>query len=110
MLRITSAEWTPCVTTYTADLAEMSRLVEIVNLEHIQRARLRIDVRKWYVSKLAPRKYVDRLVGEHTGPSGGPLLKAPVDLDQVRDDLCEIFRAAAEEVGRNGPSGREGAK
>ena len=33
--------------------------------EHVQRSRLRIDTRKWLLSKLASKKYGDRL--EHSG-------------------------------------------
>ena len=36
-------------------------VVEKVNYEAIQRSRLRTDVRKWYLSKLAPKKFGDRL-------------------------------------------------
>lgn len=32
-----------------------------VNGEHIQRSRLRVDSRKWLMSKLAPKKYGDKL-------------------------------------------------
>ena len=35
--------------------------------EAIQRARLRVDARKWLMSKLAPKKYGDRVTNEHTG-------------------------------------------
>jgi len=45
----------------------------IVNHENIQRARLRVDTRKWAMSKLAPKKYGDRLVAEHSGPAGAPI-------------------------------------
>lgn len=31
-----------------------------MNSEHIQRSRLRVDARKWYASKLAPKKYGDK--------------------------------------------------
>ena len=31
------------------------------NGEHIARSRLRVDTRKWYLSKLAPKRYGDRL-------------------------------------------------
>ncbi len=33
----------------------------VVDQENIQRARLRVDTRKWMMSKLAPKKYGDRL-------------------------------------------------
>lgn len=32
-----------------------------------QRARVRIDARKWVASKLKPKKYGDRITNEHTG-------------------------------------------
>lgn len=32
-----------------------------VNGEHIQRSKLRIDTRKWYLSKILPKKYGDRI-------------------------------------------------
>ncbi len=38
-----------------------------VDQEHIQRSRLRVDTRKWLMSKLMPRKYGDHLEVEHTG-------------------------------------------
>lgn len=35
--------------------------------------RLRFDARRWYLSKLAPKKYGDRLATELTGADGGPV-------------------------------------
>lgn len=46
---------------------------EIVDLEHINRSRLRVDARKWYLSKMAPKRYGDRVQAEVTGPNGGPV-------------------------------------
>lgn len=40
--------------------------------EWISRSRLRVDTRKWLMSKLAPKKYGDKLL--HAGPDGtGPV-------------------------------------
>jgi hypothetical protein len=33
----------------------------VANGEHIQRSRLRIDARKWLMSKMAPKKYGEKL-------------------------------------------------
>jgi len=46
---------------------------EIVDYDHIARAKLRVDTRKWAASKLAPKKYGDRIAQEHSGPDGKPL-------------------------------------
>ena len=39
--------------------------VLVVNHEHINRSRLRVDTRKWLVAKLAPKKYGERQMLEH---------------------------------------------
>jgi hypothetical protein len=33
---------------------------EVLNAEHVQRSRLRIDARKWMAGKLAPKKYGEK--------------------------------------------------
>jgi hypothetical protein len=35
--------------------------IEVLNSEHIQRSRLRIDTRKWMLSKLNPKKFGDKV-------------------------------------------------
>jgi hypothetical protein len=45
----------------------------VVNGEHIQRSRVRIDTRKWLASKLKPKKYGDKVTQEISGPDGGPI-------------------------------------
>lgn len=34
---------------------------EVPDTEHIQRSRLRVDTRKWYLSKVLPKKFGDKL-------------------------------------------------
>lgn len=46
---------------------------EVANTEWINRSRVRIDARKWAMSKLAPKKYGDKLELGGTG-AGGALL------------------------------------
>lgn len=43
----------------------------LLNGESVQRSRLRIDQRKWYASKLAPKKYGEKV--EVTGAGGGAI-------------------------------------
>ena len=45
--------------------------IRVVDHEHIQRSRLRVDARKWLMAKLAPKKYGDSVA--LTGGGGGPL-------------------------------------
>ena len=46
---------------------------EVVDQEHINRSRLRVDSRKWIMSKLMPKKYGDKVDLQHSGPEGGPI-------------------------------------
>lgn len=46
----------------------------IVNHDHIQRAKLRVDTRKWAAGKLKPKKYGDRVDLTHASPDGSPLV------------------------------------
>lgn len=41
--------------------------IPIVNGETINRAKLRVDTRKWLMSKMAPKKYGDRQAIDHSG-------------------------------------------
>jgi len=43
----------------------------MLDQENILRSKLRVDTRKWVVSKLLSKKYGDKL--EHSGPEGGPI-------------------------------------
>lgn len=38
-----------------------------LNGEHVQRSKLRIETRKWYLSKIMPKKYGDKIQTEHSG-------------------------------------------
>jgi transposase-like protein len=40
---------------------------ETLQPDLIQRAKLRIDTRKWLMSKMAPKKYGDKIQQEHSG-------------------------------------------
>ena len=46
---------------------------EVPDHDHIARSRLRVDARKWYASKLAPKKYGDKLDMNHGVQPDNPL-------------------------------------
>lgn len=46
---------------------------EVVDHDHIARARLRVDSRKWIASKLKPKKYGEKVTSELSGLDGGPV-------------------------------------
>jgi hypothetical protein len=47
---------------------------ESQNSEWINRSRLRVDTRKWLMSKLAPKKYGEKIQQEITGKDGESLI------------------------------------
>lgn len=49
-------------------------VVVVPDHEHISRSKLRVDARKWLMSKMAPKKYGDKVSLEHGGEGGGPVV------------------------------------
>lgn len=52
---------------------DVSGELQMPNAVAVQRAKLRVDTRKWVAAKLLPKKYGDKVQQEHTGEGGGPL-------------------------------------
>lgn len=48
----------------------------VPNHEHINRSKLRVDARKWLMSKMAPKKYGDKIT--HAGDPENPMTLVPV--------------------------------
>jgi hypothetical protein len=60
-----------------------------LNGEHVQRSRLRVDTRKWLLSKALPKIYGDKL--QHTGADG----EGPVKVEQIGEfDLARRIALA----------------
>lgn len=45
----------------------------VLNGEHVQRSRLRVDTRKWLLSKALPKVFGDKVSHEHGGTDGGAI-------------------------------------
>ncbi len=75
-----------CIDAYAEEIIEISddgsrdtytdeKGKEVVDREVIARSQLRIDARKWYASRLAPRKYGDKLSAtQDGGDTGKPIV------------------------------------
>ncbi len=72
----------------TGDLTTDKDGKAVVDHEHIQRSRLRVDTRKWIASKLLPKRYGDTL--QHTGEGGGPIRVRP-DLSKLTDEELNVL-------------------
>jgi hypothetical protein len=55
------------------DLQVKSGTIRVLDKEHVQRSRLRVDTRKWIACKLKPKKYGEFSRQEMSGPDGGPI-------------------------------------
>lgn len=70
---------------------ERGGVKQVLNHEHVQRSKLRAEKRQWYLSKLAPKKYSDRIVQDVTSSDGS--LKG-LSRDQIAHKLNAILEAA----------------
>jgi hypothetical protein len=64
------------------------------NGEAIQRSRLRVDVRKWAMSKLKPKKYGERVHTEHSGT----IHTTDLSDDELTRKIAELEQARANSV------------
>jgi hypothetical protein len=62
-----------------------------VNGEHVSRSKLRVETRKWILSKALPKIYGDKITAEHTGPEGAPLEASPRDIARA---VLDVLRSA----------------
>ena len=68
-----------------------------VNGEHINRSRLRVDTRKWLLSKLAAKKYGERVAAELSGPNGGPIETKQVDDKDLAREVAFLLTTAVKQ-------------
>lgn len=83
------------------DIADQyDNLQDKLDVEHIQRAKLRIDTRKWAMSKLSPKRYGDKVTlgGDPDNP-----INHKVEMDAER-----FTRAIAGLAARSGAGGGSG--
>ena len=66
----------------------------VLNGEHVQRSKLRVDARKWLLSKIAPKSYGDKQAIEHSGPDGTPIQHQNVFSEVSDEQLFKILQAA----------------
>jgi len=57
--------------------------------------RLSFDADRWYLSKLAPKRYGDKITQEHTGADGGPM---KVEGSLTQTVLVKLSDAALAEI------------
>ena len=69
----------------------------VANGENVQRSRLRVDARKWIVSKILPKQYGDVTRNEHSGPAGGPIPVVQDSTPSIRLLLQQALEASAEQ-------------
>ena len=62
-----------------------------INGEHIARSRLRVDTRKWLLSKCLPKIFGDRITAEHTGPGTVPVR---IDRSMTAKQAAEAYQQA----------------
>ena len=64
----------------------------VLNKEHVNRSRLRIDARKWVLARMNAKKYGERVSTELTGANGGPIKTEP------REQFPELKKLSDEDL------------
>lgn len=77
--------------------------IRVVDHEHIARSRLRVDSRKWFASKVAPKKYGERVTQELVGKDNGPIQTEEIN---ARDAILSRIAGISSRTGSQGTSGK----
>jgi hypothetical protein len=62
-----------------------------VNGDNIQRARLRIDTRKWALARMNSKKFGDKVTQEVVGKDGGPIATTQIDAKKLSKAQVEAL-------------------
>ncbi len=60
-------------------------------------AKLRIWARQWRAAKLAPKKYGDKVLAEHSGPNGGAIEHREVDGSKLALAILGLLHKPADD-------------
>lgn len=71
----------------------------VLNGEHVQRSRLRVDTRKWLLSKALPKIYGEKITAEHTGKDGGPIETKDVSEIELARRVMHLLTSAVRSDG-----------
>ena len=63
----------------------------------VQRDRLRVDTRKWILSKLVPKKYGNKVTAEITGADGGPVQTEEMSSLEIARRVAFLLASAGKE-------------
>lgn len=82
-----------------------------IDFDVIQRSRLRVDTRKWYLSKVLPKVYGERQAVEHSGPNGGPIEHTEIALtdDERTARVAALLEQARARRAGSDTDGSEGS-
>ncbi len=70
--------------------------IVVVDKENAARSKLRVETRKWYLCKMYPKKYGDRIAQEITNPDGS--LRPKLNQTQIAIRLDAIHKKAKQRM------------
>lgn len=77
----------------TLTINKNGRDIDVPNMEYMRRSQIRIDARKWLMSKLMPKKFGDRLDLNHGGQTDNP-----VNVNMTTNEIKAIADALDKEI------------
>lgn len=87
----------------TGEIQAQRALADALEAKDAAIGRLRFDARRWAASKLAPKKYGDRIAHEHSGPDGGAIMTKTEHKLAIKERVKKLIeqRPADEETTAN---------
>ena len=69
----------------------MGRPLKVVDGPAVQHAALRVNTRKWMMSKMKPKKYGEKVAHEHGGKDGNPITTVVMKPDEYKKARAEML-------------------
>ena len=82
----------------TFKLGRDGEVIRGLDREYLERSRLRIDTRKWVLSKMLPKTFGDKVAMEHAGKDGGPIESTSRPQPTGDDHLADLTKRYAPKV------------
>lgn len=82
---------------------------DVLNTDHVQRSRLRVDTKKWLLGKLAPRTFGDKLAvgGDPDAPPIQTEAKVKLDLSGLSMEELDVLEKVMRSTGAKLPQEEE---
>lgn len=81
------------------DVRAERAVIAAQNAEDPQKARLAFDAERWYLAKMNPERYSERIRNEHSGPGGKPI-ETKHSVGDVPAEISNLLKVARQRAAK----------